>query len=95
MLTKPRYWDELWGADGTRCSYRILTSAEGVIPPVGAHIETPSGYVYRVEGLSSTDVDATRIGHIGSFPGEIPFFTTKDTEAPITLFSLNSIFSRV
>ena len=28
MLTKPEYWDELWGADGTRCSYQILNGSE-------------------------------------------------------------------
>lgn len=28
MLTKPAYWDELWGADGTRCSYQILNGSE-------------------------------------------------------------------
>lgn len=28
MLTKPGYWDELWGADGTRCSYQILNGSE-------------------------------------------------------------------
>lgn len=28
MLTKPEYWDELWGADGTRCSYQILSGSE-------------------------------------------------------------------
>lgn len=28
MLTKPEYWDGLWGADGTRCSYQILNGSE-------------------------------------------------------------------
>ena len=28
MLAKPAYWDELWGADGTRCSYQILNGSE-------------------------------------------------------------------
>lgn len=31
MLTKPSYWDNLWGADGTRCCYQIL---------IGSHIYT-------------------------------------------------------
>lgn len=28
MLTKPEYWDELFGADDTRCSYQILNGSE-------------------------------------------------------------------
>ena len=28
MLTKPAYWDDLWGVDGTRCSYQILIGSE-------------------------------------------------------------------
>lgn len=28
MLTRPSYWSDLWGADGTRCSYRILIGSD-------------------------------------------------------------------
>ena len=28
MLTKPEYWDDLWGADGTQCNYQILVDSE-------------------------------------------------------------------
>lgn len=28
MLTKPEGWDDLWGKDGTQCSYRILIGTE-------------------------------------------------------------------
>lgn len=28
MLTKPEYWDDLWGADGTRCAYQILIGSD-------------------------------------------------------------------
>ena len=28
MLIKPEHWDELWGADGTRCSYQILIGSD-------------------------------------------------------------------
>lgn len=28
MLTKPNEWDDLWGSDGTRCSYRILIGSD-------------------------------------------------------------------
>ena len=28
MLTKPEYWDDLWGADGTHCAYQILIGSD-------------------------------------------------------------------
>ena len=95
MLTRPEYWDSLWGADGTRCSYRILLQVEGVAPPLGAYLETPSGYVYRVEGATSTDVDATLVGHISSFSGKVSFYTTRDTHAPFAFFYIEEISGTV
>ena len=28
MLTKPAYWDDLWGSDGTKCDYQVLVGPE-------------------------------------------------------------------
>ena len=47
MLTKPECWDELWGADGTRCSYQILFHL-GTPPSVGDCVINSSGVLYEV-----------------------------------------------
>lgn len=60
MLTKPRYWDDLWGADGTRCDYRILLP--GVEPPKeGIYFQDAFDGVWKITSISGTQMTITKI----------------------------------
>lgn len=60
MLTKPEYWDELWGADGTRCSYRILIPASEP-PQEGTYILDQDGAVWQITSISSTEMTILKV----------------------------------
>lgn len=60
MLTKPNKWDDLWGSDGTRCSYRILLSTTEP-PPEGTYIQDQNGNVWQITSISSTKMTILKV----------------------------------
>lgn len=60
MLTKPTHWDDLWGFDGTRCSYRIILP--GVEPPKeGIYFQDAFDGVWKITSISGTQMTITKI----------------------------------
>lgn len=60
MITKPNNWDDLWGSDGTRCSYQILVSTTEP-PPDGTYMRDQIGTVWQITSISSTEMTILRV----------------------------------
>ena len=93
MLTKPNKWDDLWGSDGTRCSYQILLStAES--PPEGTYIRDQSGKVWQITSISSTQMTILKVTDESLFDRVLytcdrMFFTIGGTSLTTTLEDLS------